>query len=194
MLIEEYPGAVPTSLCDEIIARFERDPARRPSAVVAPGGPSTHEVRTGTQLVIDGADPEWERLFLAVAPALRRAVDAYQQKYPGLAALVEWEGLDCTLPLIERVDPGQGFNWHYDQTAETKDRRILAGLLYLKTVASGGHTQFLHQNLDVKPEAGKIVLFPPFWTHIHRGVTPASGVKYVLSFFWIYPEAAATPP
>ena len=97
---------------------------------------------------------------------------------------MEWEGLDCTLPLIERVDPGQGFNWHYDQTADTKDRRILAGLLYLKTVASGGHTQFLHQNTDVKPEAGKIVLFPPFWTHIHRGVTPAAGA-------WLDKVAAA---
>ena len=41
--------------------------------VVAPGGPSAHEVRTGTQLAIDRANPEWDRLFLAVAPALRRA-------------------------------------------------------------------------------------------------------------------------
>ncbi len=194
MMIEEYPGAVPASLCEEIIACFERDPGRRPSAVVAPGGPSAHEARSGTQLAIDRANPDWERLFLAVAPALRRTVDAYQQKYPGLAALVEWEGLDCTLPWIERVDPGQGFNWHYDQTADTKDRRILAGLLYLKTVPEGGLTEFLHQNAAVKPEAGKIVLFPPFWTHIHRGATPVGGAKYVMSFFWIYPEAAAAAP
>ena len=122
--------------------------------------------------------------------ALRKTIDAYIDTYPGLGALVDWEGIDCTVPMIERVDPGQGFDWHYDQTAATKDQRILAGLLYLSTIADAGYTEFLHQRASVQPERGKIVLFPPYWTHIHRGATPGTGVKYVLSYFWIYPNKA----
>jgi hypothetical protein len=187
MLIEQYPNAVPVELCREIVACFERDPARKASAVVVAGGPAANEARTGTQLTIDRSNPEWERLFMAVAPALRKTIDAYIETYPGLGALVDWEGIDCTVPMIERVDPGQGFDWHYDQTAST-EQRVVAGLLYLSTIADGGHTEFLHQRASVQPEAGKIVLFPPFWTHIHRGATPAKGVKYVMSYFWIYPR------
>jgi hypothetical protein len=35
------------------------------------------------------------------------------------------------------------------------------------------------QNLAVQPQCGKLVLFPPFWTHIHRGATLEQGVKYI---------------
>lgn len=190
MLIEEYPAAVSPALCEEIIACFERDPARGPSAVVVEGRPEPHSVRSGTSLAISRESPEWERLFMAVVPALRSTMDAYLTKYPGLAALIEWEGLDCSLPRIERVDPGQGFDWHYDH-ARGAQERVLAGLLYLRTVRGGGQTEFAHQDVLVQPEAGKIVLFPPFWTHIHRGVTPVSGPKYVMSYFWNYPAGSA---
>lgn len=191
MMIEEYPGAVPVALCDEIVAQFERDPARHPSAVVVDGYSQANDVRSGTMLAIDRSSPDWERLFMAVVPAMRSTMDSYMAKYPGLAGVVEWEGLDCSLPLIEKVEPGQGFSWHYDHTLAAQGR-MLAGLLYLRTVRNGGQTEFAHQNKLVQPEAGKIVLFPPFWTHIHRGVTPVGESKYVMSYFWNYPETPAT--
>ena len=55
------------------------------------------------------------------------------------------------------------------------------------TINTGGHTEFSDGKL-IKPKAGKIVLFPPYWTHFHRGVTPTSETKYVMSYFWTYPE------
>ena len=186
MLIEEYPGAVPVALCEQLIACFERDPRRKASAVVVDGQAVQYGVRSGTMAAIDRASPEWEGLFQAVVPIMRTTADAYLEKYPGLSAVAEWEGLDCTLPMIERVEPGQGFNWHYDHH-RTANERVLAALLYLRTVEEGGYTEFAHQNLQVRPEAGKIVLFPPYWTHIHRGITPVRGVKYVMSYFWTYP-------
>jgi hypothetical protein len=63
---------------------------------------------------------------------------------------------------------------------------VVAGLLYLRTITQGGHTEFAAQDRRIQPEAGKIALFPPFWTHLHRGVSPVSETKYVLSFFWSY--------
>jgi hypothetical protein len=35
-----------------------------------------------------------------------------------------------------------------------------------------------------RPAQGKLILFPPFWTHVHRGVTLARGVKYIATT-WI---------
>jgi hypothetical protein len=40
-------------------------------------------------------------------------------------------------------------------------------------------TEFQHQEVKITPEAGKLVLFPPFWTHLHRGKTLQTGVKYI---------------
>ena len=70
--------------------------------------------------------------------------------------------------------------------------RVLACLLYLTDVMEEGYTEFAHQDLKVRPEAGKIVVFPPFWTHLHRGAAPVKKAKYTMSFFWAYldgPEA-----
>ena len=89
------------------------------------------------------------------------------------AALIQGENLSCTCPLIERVNPGQGFNWHYDATSKSWER-VITCLLYLRTIKAGGATEFLEQERSIQPEAGKIALFPSYWTHQHRGVSPAS--------------------
>lgn len=186
MLIVEFPGAVSTDLCERLISCFESDPARKSSAVIVKGVPTPHQVRSGTMAAVNRQSAEWEAAFMAVVPVIRSTMESYMAKHPGLAALVEWEGLDCTLPQIERVDPGQGFDWHYDVTAEATGR-VVAGLLYLRTIDEGGYTEFAMDNRRVKSEAGKIVLFPPYWTHHHRGVSPVKDTKYVMSYFWTYP-------
>jgi hypothetical protein len=186
MLILEFPGAVSAEICEQIIACFERDPARKTSGVVVDGVAAIHENRSGTMAAVNRQSQDWEAAFMAVVPMLRATMDAYIAKNPGLAALVEWEGVECTLPMVERVDPGQGFGWHYDNLAEASGR-VLAGLLYLRTITRGGETEFALDNRRVRSEAGKIVLFPPYWTHLHRGVTPVAETKYVMSYFWTYP-------
>lgn len=184
--IQEYPNAVAVDVCARIISCFERDPARKPSAVIVQGQAQTHENRSGTQLAFTRKNPEWDELFMTVVPALRTTMESYIATHPGLADVVQTDGLDCTLPMIERVDPGQGFGWHYDNTPTTLNR-VAAGLLYLKTVTEGGETEFI-DGTRIRPESGKIALFPPYWTHFHRGVTPVRESKYVLSYFWIYPS------
>jgi hypothetical protein len=37
--------------------------------------------------------------------------------------------------------------------------------------------------MHVKPRAGLLLLFPPFWTHLHRGASPVSAVKYNITNF-----------
>lgn len=72
--------------------------------------------------------------------------------------------------------------------------RAVACLLYLSDVKEEGYTEFYHQNLKVRPEAGKIVVFPPYWTHLHRGVSPATETKYTMSFFWAYLDGKDPQP
>ncbi len=185
MFIEEYANAVPLDLCERIIAYFEASPALMPSVVRVQGVDVVKAIRSGTLLKEKNGGEAWRAIHAALIPALQSSMKSYVLKYPGLATLASTDELECTPPLIERVQPGQGFDWHNDQTGCSSER-VVAGLLYLRSIAAGGHTEFAHQNAGVVPEAGKIVLFPPFWTHYHRGVSPASESKYVASFFWVY--------
>jgi hypothetical protein len=44
--------------------------------------------------------------------------------------------------------------------------------------------EFPLQGVSIRPAQGKLILFPPFWTHVHRGVTLETGVKYIATT-WI---------
>ena len=46
--------------------------------------------------------------------------------------------------------------------------------------------EFYHQNLSVSPSAGKLILFPPFWTHKHRGTEVLSGKKYIATTWVVF--------
>ena len=82
---------------------------------------------------------------------------------------------------IQRTNPCEGFHiWHSDQTG-TSPYRQLVTLLYLNDDFEGGETEFLYQNVRIKPQAGKFIIFPPFWTHTHRGNPPIGGSKYIIT-------------
>jgi len=46
--------------------------------------------------------------------------------------------------------------------------------------------EFLFQEVTVQPEQGKLVLFPPFWTHEHRGQVLEQGVKYIATTWVVF--------
>ncbi|QPN56546.1 2OG-Fe(II) oxygenase [Synechococcus sp. CBW1107] len=86
------------------------------------------------------------------------------------------------------TDASHGFDWHVDSTPP--DNRVLAGIAYLNSVEVGGETQFRGADAVAAVE-GRVLLFPPFWTHVHRGCPPISGPKYVITWFVeAYPDAA----
>ena len=42
------------------------------------------------------------------------------------------------------------------------------------------------QEVKVEPKAGSVCCFPPHWTFPHKGATPISGPKYVISsYVWL---------
>ena len=62
--------------------------------------------------------------------------------------------------------------------------RILTFLWYLNTVEDGGETAF-GEDLKIKPEIGKLLIFPASWTYPHSGKMPISSDKYIITG-WLY--------
>ena len=76
------------------------------------------------------------------------------------------------------------FSWHVDVGDHASARRFLAAFVYLNTVEVGGTTEF--ENMSVKAEKGKMVVFPPLWLFPHSGTVPISNDKYILSTYLHY--------
>jgi hypothetical protein len=181
LFIQGYPGALSREVCDDIVARFEADPRRYPSRTATRQNPL---IRSGTMLDIPRYD-EWTDVCNLVTQVTRRCLDDYVQRYPSLQFLARPENSLITPPILERIEPGQGYGYHVDAGMGGTHDRIVSGLFYLRDIAEGGETEFPFQLQYVKPMAGLLLLFPPFWTHLHRGVSPVSAVKYNITNFVI---------
>lgn len=81
---------------------------------------------------------------------------------------------------IQKYKQNDGeYKWHTDQWVGKEGVRVLTFLFYLNDVDEGGETQIL--DYKIKPEAGKLLLFPPFFKYIHRGNIPISSDKYIVT-------------
>ena len=73
-----------------------------------------------------------------------------------------------------------------DRTEENRDspshtnRRHAVWMIYLNDV-NGGCTDFKFQNISMQPEAGKLVIWPSYYTHVHRANPDIRSDKYILT-------------
>jgi len=185
--LEAFPNALSPAACEAIVARFEADSRRIPSITA---GSRTPTGRSGTMLVLTETMADWADVVRDVMAAVARNVAVYAERYPAVARLVDPARSFISYPLVERIDPGQGFGLHVDSGPMGTHDRILSTLLYLRDVPEGGFTQFPYQSIRVPPKAGLMLVFPPFWTHPHEGTTPLRGVKYNITNFVCVRERA----
>ena len=69
--------------------------------------------------------------------------------------------------------------WHCEHGPfDISSRRIIAWMFYLNNAKSG--TEFMHFS-NVRAKRGRCVIWPSFWTHLHKGVTPNKGLKYIIT-------------
>tara|TARA_R100001463_G_scaffold2908_1_gene12051 strand:+ start:2769 stop:3353 length:585 start_codon:yes stop_codon:yes gene_type:complete len=84
---------------------------------------------------------------------------------------------------IQKTLPGQGYHvWHVERMyAAPLCKRALVYTLYLNDEFEAGETEFLKQEIRVKPKKGRIVIWPASYPFIHRGNPPLKGHKFILT-------------
>jgi len=117
-------------------------------------------------------------------PRLSNEVQAAVQSY---GAIVKWSSLPSFNSQIY-VEPfnvqhyakGEGYPvWHSEyNTTSPHNLRHLVWMLYLNDVPNGG-TEFLYQDEVLQAEKGKMVIWPAYFTHTHRGIISATHEKYI---------------
>lgn len=83
---------------------------------------------------------------------------------------------------IQKTEPGEGYHiWHCEDGCIQHSVRIAVWTVYLNDIEDGGETEFLYQNQRYSPKAGRVVIFPASYTHVHRGNPPLKETKYILT-------------
>ena len=91
--------------------------------------------------------------------------------------------------LLQKTEPLEGYHaFHCENTSWANRNRVLVWMVYLNDVKEGGETEWLYQQLKIKPKANTAVIWPGSFTHLHRGNPPISGTKYILTG-WYTPMA-----
>ena len=78
------------------------------------------------------------------------------------------------------------FDTHVDVIDHSSAKRYLAYLWYLNDIEEGGETNF--DGLTIRPESGKLLVFPPMWMFPHNGKPPVSEPKYIMSTYLHYKD------
>jgi hypothetical protein len=178
--IYEVAQALPADVCQEAIRRFEAHPDQQYPGRIGQVQAEALEVKRSTDLRISGRD-DWRDIDRTLSQQLLETFNEFAREFPFFAAN-SFKDLGYNL---QRTSPGEFYHWHVDAGPGVFSDRQLVAIWYLNDVAGpGGETEFPLQAVTIRPEQGKLILFPPFWTHVHRGVTLERGVKYIATT-WI---------
>lgn len=179
--IFERPLALPPVFCDAVIERFEAQPEYQYAGRVGQLRTEDPGVKRTTDLVVSNK-PDWKDVDQMFFGSLAAAIKEFRETYPYFKGPFKDEGYQ-----VQRYRPGEYYHWHVDGGSHELSQRQLVALWYLNDVPGpGGETAFLYQDVAVRPERGKLVLFPPFWTHEHRAAVMQAGVKYIATTWVIF--------
>jgi len=179
--IFEKPLALAPAICAEIIRRFEATEGEQYPGRIGQTATEDGTTKKTTDLVVSGK-PHWKDIDRALFQSLGRAIVEFRERFPYFKGPFKDMGYN-----VQRYLPGEYYHWHIDGGSHEFSQRQLVALWYLNDVPGpGGETEFLYQQLKITPERGKLVLFPPFWTHEHRAVRIEDGVKYIATTWVVF--------
>ena len=179
--IFEKKQALAKEFCDDVIKRFEMHEDDQYQGRIGQMADEDNSIKRSTDLVVSGKS-HWEDVDRALFKSLGVAIREFRHQFPFFNGSFKDMGYG-----LQRTSPGEYYHWHIDGGSHDFSHRQLVAIWYLNDVTGpGGETEFLTQEVKITPEQGKLLLFPPFWTHEHRGVELISGVKYIATTWVVF--------
>lgn len=189
-LIWEKKNLLSDNICDVIIDRFEKDSNKIKGRI----GSGNHEGSTYDPTVKQSLDlhlinnPEnWFDVQEVLNTKLQEGIQEYFTHLSDLdfpAGFSKDQDIKDSGFQIQKTDPNGFYKWHNDFFLVDNYARILTYIFYLNDVEEGGETEFISGE-KIKPEKGKLLIFPASWTYVHRGNSPINTSKYICTG-WMY--------
>ena len=110
-----------------------------------------------------------------IMTGVRACLEIYLEWFPFLKNF-NYHSTTC---LLQKTIPTEGYHdWHSESSNIACANMTLVWSVYFNDVEEGGETEFLYQKQKIKPKAGRVIIFPGSFTHLHRGNPPYSA-KYI---------------
>ena len=182
--IKVYDGAVPRDKCTKIMRAFDKD-FEHQEYIDQEKRPSFTQLNV-TQRYRD-KDTDWDPIQFELQQVFVDYASLYIQQlgvavdFPDKYAFEEYRIKKYNANIDEFKD-------HVDVGDYNSARRFLVMFLYLNDVPQngGGTTDFPRLDLQVRPVAGRMLIFPPTWQYRHAGRPILSGSKYILGTYLHY--------
>lgn len=179
------------SICEEIIERFEEQSNKREGRTfegVNKDKKNTTDFHLGEDM------SQWKDIDKVLYNELNKAIKNYIDHLNKDIQIFYYSTMNDKGFQIQKYDKGEGhYVFHNDSIIYSDSTyRVFTYLWYLNTIEEGGETDFGIKGL-VKPEAGKLILFPSCWTYPHAGKIPISSDKYIITGWVIIPSQNACP-
>lgn len=179
--IFEFNDSLNNEQCNDMIERFENSSEDHYQGRIGQKFKQDTTIKKSTDMVISGKE-KWKDVDELLFTSLAKALSKIKKQFDFFNGPFKDVGY-----AIQRTNPDEYYHWHIDGGSHQFSDRQLVAIWYLNDVdGPGGETEFLNQNVKVKPETGKLILFPPFWTHEHRGVKLQKGVKYIATTWIVF--------
>lgn len=182
--IFEVKNALPDFLCDNMVQRFEQCADDQYVGRIGQQMSQERSIKKTTDIYISLEEkPHWKDVDNNLHRSLGLAVRAFRERYPFFQGRFKDLGYN-----LQRYQTDEYYHWHIDSGSHQFADRQLVALWYLNDVPKeqGGSTDFKLQDISVQPEKGKLILFPPFWTHEHRAAPMLSGSKYIATTWIVF--------
>lgn len=193
-LIRVYKNAFTSDFCDEAINTWEH--LTKTAEEATQHDWSDTGFRRDKAIFMDewAADTPTEEVEMRKQIAsefyatLTPLVDAYL-KDVGIYKEVYCTPHNVKIQKYDHTRSGGYYQFHSEQdnASEQYLRRLLTYTLYLNDVPLGeGETEFLNQGFRCQPSKGDLVLFPAFFTHLHRGNPVYTVDKYIATGWMLW--------
>ncbi len=188
-LIQVYSNNLHPEFCDHLIQKFESDDRKHPGKVIGNNSNSELCIQPECKISFDlhiTSKSGWKNEDSILYQSLRQPLNDYVNHCKSILQLIDFGSkITDSGYQIQRTRPGEYYHWHHDWHYKVNiGTRIITYIWYLNDINYDGETEFI-DGTKIKPEQGKLLLFPSTWTYVHRGVSPLSEVKYICTG-WIY--------
>ena len=180
-----YDNALTKKECQILINQFENSP-KREGRSYSDGDLVVNEDQKKCIEVDNYSFSNKSVISRIINARLRECIDDYKKEYPSMDNFIAPWVIDNGYNVQKYETEEDGFKaWHTEAGGAPTSNRVLAWMFYLNDAKSG--TEFINYP-TVNAKMGRCVIWPAAWTHIHRGVVPNKGLKYIVTGWASYVE------
>jgi len=181
--IKEFKYSIPPNLCDDIIELYEKADKKYPGVTY-----NGHDknVKNTMDLMMPKDDNVWSKIETFLYKELSKKLILYFDILGKTIQIKNYkyfknQDLFSRCFLLQKYQKNVGkYIYHDDFLQNENSSRVITFLWYLNDVDTGGFTEFWN-SYKIKPERGKLLLFPSTWSYPHSGLIPTSHDKYIIT-------------